>query len=252
MSNIKKFHLAVWTPEAIKEDQNGIKSDLTGLDQRIHLNAVHCLLHCSIHRDTSLMRRLLIDVIDTKTGYRRAGLINWVRKFSPMELKQDTINLSGLQSEAGILSMAKQFPGLDMATWGIAGKERPFLVEQAFNTPFWTDKDNNEMVVKPVYREQLMSKIALSMKEFRAAIANTANGEAIDVTKPFYDGLHSDKVIEFYNKLEVLLGELPADSTKVVRSAQQQIREAIVADPTAAALIKPEKVLEGAELPKGA
>jgi hypothetical protein len=198
--------VALWTKEHIKQDQDTIRVSLVKLDQAVHTNAVQCLLHAEKHGDTSLMRRLLIEVLDDKTGYRRQGLINWMRKHSPMELKGDIINLSGVDQN---------------------GNKREFKLDLADKTPFWTDKDNAERVVKPVYRDNLMSKINSSLREFKAAMANTLNGQPIDPTKPHYDGIHADKVVDFFEQVEKLANALPADQTKTVRTAQQTLREAI-------------------------
>lgn len=80
--------------DEIKLDQDSIKKTLTALDQQIHLNAVQCLMHCEKHRDTSLMVRLLVEIIDgDTTGYRRQGLIAWMKYFSPMRLSGKTLSL---------------------------------------------------------------------------------------------------------------------------------------------------------------
>jgi hypothetical protein len=73
---------------AIKSDQDGIRVSLKDLDKRIHMNAVQCLLHAEKHGDTSLMRRLLVDIIDAKSGYRRQGIIAWMKEFSPTEYRR--------------------------------------------------------------------------------------------------------------------------------------------------------------------
>jgi hypothetical protein len=150
------------------------------------------------------MTRLLTDIIDSKTGYRRQGLINWMRKFSPMELDGKKIVLSGTDGQ---------------------GNKRPFKIAEANATPFWTDKDNNERVAKPVFKDTLMSKIDTAYKEFMAAIENTANGKAIDVSKPFYDGIHSDKMTDFFTAIKSMRDELPADETLAVRKAQAKQQE---------------------------
>lgn len=209
VATVAAIALVLLSKDVIKADQDVIKSNLTKLDMAIHSNAVQCMLHAEKHGDTSLMRRLLVEVIDTKTGYRRQGLINWMRKFSPMELKGDIINLSGVD---------------------LKGDKRPFLVEKANETPFWTDADNREMVAKPVFRSNLMSKINSSIKEFRAAIANTANGQPIDTTKPFFDGIYTDEVSAFFDKLEVEANDLNSkkpDKTNEVRKAQTALAEAL-------------------------
>jgi hypothetical protein len=226
IENAQPAKIVLMDVEAIKKDQDAIKRNLTKLDMQIHLNAVQCILHASIHRDTSLMRRLLVNIIDDKSGYRKQGLINWMRKHTPMELKLDTINLSGKLTEAGRIALIKQYPDIDQSKL-IVGEERPFLIEEANNTVFWSDKDNAERVVKPVYRDTLFSKVDSALKEFRASLANTHEGKPIDPTKPFYDGIHTDKVVDFFNEVERLKAGLPKDSTREVRQAQAQLKEAI-------------------------
>jgi len=215
-NEIKVEGVVLWTKEAIKADQDKIRSNLVSLDKAIHVNAVQCLLHAEKHGDTSLMRRLLIEVVDAKTGYRRQGLINWMRKHSPMELKGDIINLSGTDAQ---------------------GNKRPFKLDEADKKPFWTDSDNAERVVKPVYRDNVMSKVNSAIREFKAAIANTVNGQPIDPTKPHFDGIHADKVVDFFEQVEKLANGLPKDETRVVRQAQQQIREAVGDDKEAKELV---------------
>ncbi|CAN5950614.1 unnamed protein product [Sphagnum jensenii] len=218
---IERAEIVLMSKDAIKSDQDGIRKDILSMDKRIHANAVQCLLHASVHGDTSLMTRLLVDIVDAKTGYRRQGLINWVRKFSPMELKGSVINLSGLMTEGGIKSLVKQFPEIDRSLL-VAGARRPFLVNEANATPFWTDSDNAEMVAKPVYRDNLMAKFDSAFKEFNSAIENTVNGKPIDPSKPFYDGIHADKVIDFFTKANELRSQLPPDDTRKVRLARQE------------------------------
>lgn len=188
----------------IKSDQDGIRKNLLNLDASIHANAVQCLIHAEVHGDTSLMRRLLVDVIDAKTGYRRQGLINWMRKFSPMELKGDTINLSGTDGK---------------------GNKRPFLVEDANKTPFWTDRDNAEKVVKPVFQDTLLSPIMRAYKDIMAAAENTVNGKPVDASKPYYEGTHPEAVIDFAKAVKALADKLPADNTKEVVATKKRIAE---------------------------
>lgn len=196
--------LVLMSKDAIKADQDTIRVSVLGLDRAVHNNAVQCLLHAEKHGDTSLMRRLLMDIVDVKTGYRRQGLINWMRKHSPMELKGDVINLTGTDGK---------------------GNKRPFLVEKANQTPFWTDADNAERVAKPVFKDTLMSKIDTATRDFNAAIENTVNGKPVNPDKPFYDGIHSDKVVDFFAKLKEMRDALPNDETRAVRLAQKQQAE---------------------------
>lgn len=198
--------LAILSVAVIKADQDVIKTSLTKLDMQIHSNAVQCLLHAEKHGDTSLMRRLLVDIIEEQSGYRRRGLINWMRKYSPMELKGDTINLSGV--DAG-------------------GIKRPFLVADANASPFWTDKDNAEKVAVPVFQAGLLSPIESALKKTRAAIANTVDGKAIDPTKPFYDGVNTADVLSFADAVEKLAVNLKPDNTMEVRKAQKNLEAAL-------------------------
>lgn len=213
MSKAEIYGIAILGKDAIKSDQDAIKVTLIGLDAQIHANAVQCLIHAEQHGDTSLMRRLLVDIIDTKTGYRRQGLINWMRKHSPMELKADNINLSGTDEK---------------------GDKRPFLIEKANETPFWMDEANREMVAKPVFRDALTGKIDVAVREFENAVANTVmvGGKAtpIDVTKGYYDGPHMDKAEEFFTSLKnnvVAFKSAVKDDTREVRQAQATLKRAL-------------------------
>jgi hypothetical protein len=195
--------LVLLAKDAIKKDQDAIKHSLTKLDKSIHDNAVQCMMHAEKHGDTSLMRRLLVEVVDAKSGYRRQGLINWMRKHSPMELSKDTINLTGTDAQ---------------------GNRRPFKVEEANATPFWNDTDNREMVVRPVFQDNLVSKFKAGLSEFAKAKANTLNGKPIDPSKPFYDGKAVDEVDDILTQIQGLVDKLPQDSTREVRLAQNEIR----------------------------
>lgn len=196
----------------IKKDQDGIRASLIKLDAKIHANAVQCLMHAEKHGDTSLMRRLLVDIVDAKSGYRRQGLIAWMRQFSPMELKGDNITLSGT----------------------INGERRPFKVDEANVTPFTSLASAREMLaVRPVFRDNLTSKVERAIKEYRAAVANTIIEPGKppapkDIKLPFYDGIHLDKMEEFFDKLDNQLGEVMSwnDSTKDVRVARDQLVKA--------------------------
>lgn len=214
------------TVAEIKTAQDGIKSSLTKLDSAVHANFVQCLMHAEQHGDTSLMRRLLVDTIDAKSGYRRQGLINAMRKFSPMELTRDTINLSGILDDAGAKALVKQFPeDLTLDDLEI-GERRPFLVALADRTPFWTDQDNAERIVKPVWRDNVISKINAGSKEFRAAWANTQDGKAVDESKPFFDGPNGEQVLAFFDEVDGKVAQLPKDNTRAVRTAQMALVKA--------------------------
>lgn len=209
--------------DAIKGGQDTIRKSLIKLDQLIHDNAVQCLLHASVHGDTSLMRRLLVDIVDEKSGYRRQGLISWMRKHSPMELKGKDINLSGIvNSEAQVKAMIEMFPNTDAKLFKV-GERRPFLVEEAAAAPFTTDSANRE-VVRPLFQATILSPVFAAQKKFTAAIENTANGQPIDASKPFYDGVHGDKVADAMDKIKAILDGLPVDATNELRAAQQRIK----------------------------
>lgn len=190
--------------DVIKTDQDGIKAVQGGLDKRIHDNAIQCMMHAKEYGDTSLMRRLLVDVLDKRnTGYRVQGLINWMRKHSPMELNGNTVNLTGTDGK---------------------GNKRPWKIEEANARPFWTDRNNDERVAKPVFRDTLIGSIDRAYKQFMEAINNTKDGQPIDPTKPFYDGIQTDKVVDFFKKVKEMRDELPVDATADVRKAQAEQR----------------------------
>jgi len=199
--------LEIMSSDIIRKTQDAIRKSLVGLDQAIHDNAVQCMLHAQEHGDTSLMRRLLVEIIDAKTGYRRQGLIVWMRTFTPMELTKDNINLSGVDAQ---------------------GEKRAWRIEEAHETPFWSLNAADE-VVKPMFQDTWLGKINAATKEFRAAAQNTLNGKPIDPTKPFYDGVGTDKIMSFFDEVEKLKANIPADSTKDVRKAQETLRLAGVA-----------------------
>lgn len=215
--------LVLMDKETIKSEQDKIKVNLANVDQSIHENMIQCLLHAKEHGDTSLARRLLIDTLDGKnTGYRVQGLINAMRKFSPLELKEDNINLSGTMTEAQAVALMKAFPELDGK---LAAGKRPFLIEQFAKTYFWKDSDNNERVAVPVYQETMVSPILRVVKDFDLAMENTVNGKPVNAAKKFYDGIHADQVAEAMSKIKEIINSLPKDSTWAVRKAQQEIAE---------------------------
>lgn len=261
MSEQKIYGIAIWEKQAIKDDQDGIKTVLGGLDLRVHANAIQCMIHAEIHGDTSLMRRLLVDTISEVTGYRRAGLINWMKKFTPMELKgKDNLDLSGTVTDDFVKSLMKQFPNLKLAKLN-EGDKRPWLIEQANATPFWTDKDNAERVARPVFRDTILGKFDQGIREFEAAVNNTTvvSGKAapIDATKPYYDGVQMDKAMEFFQSIKVNVTSFRTtikDDTREVRTAQATLRKALngVSPEQAKAMLgevlapQPEKVHEAA------
>ena len=223
-----------WDKTAIKLDQDGIKLDLTKLDLRIQANHMQCLMHAQAHGDTSLSRRLLMDIIDEKTGYRRKGLIVHMRLFTPMELKGDIINLSGVVTAEWLSAIAKlAVEGESLDLPGI-GEKRPWLLELALRHPFTSLSAASEMVAyKPIYKDTIVGRISAAQKSFRDSVANTliAAGEPpkpIDPSKPFYDGIHLDKMDAAFDKIEATLAEIESwsDSTKVVRDARKKAAEA--------------------------
>lgn len=204
--------------EAIKTAQDGIKTSLSKLDMLIHNNAVQCLLHAHKHGDTSLMRRLLVDIVGKDSGYRRAGIIGWMRIHTPMELVGDVIKLTGINE--------------------VTGQKRPWDIEGADKTPFWKNRALDEAVVKPVYRDTLMAKVNLAIKEFKAAVDNTIDRKPIDATKPFYDGNNVAKMKDAFAAIEAQVVSLDAfrDNTMETRKAQAVLRKAqINADEAAVA-----------------
>lgn len=195
--------------DEIKLDQDSIKKTLTALDQQIHLNAVQCLMHCEKHRDTSLMVRLLVEIIaaDT-TGYRRQGLIAWMKYFSPMRLSGKTINMSGK---------------------GDDGKELPFNLEAALKTPFWQLTRETPNVLRPMYQQGVIGAINKAIKDFEEAVANTKDGQPIDKDKPFYKGKNVDTIVQFAIEVKKLQAVVPADSTQDIDKAQKKQAQAAAA-----------------------
>lgn len=204
---------ALLEKDQIKANQDVIRTSLLSLDVLIHANVIQCYLHAEKHGDTSLMRRLLVDIIDDKSGYRRQGVIGHMKMFTPMELVGDVIKLTGMLP--------------DGAT------KRPWRIEEANKSPFTGITALRETVGKPVYRETLMSKINLAMKEWRNAKANTTQDEAghnvaIDKTKPFYNGIHMDAMDAFFSEVDQALVPLTSkpDQTLEVQKARDLARKA--------------------------
>jgi len=233
------YGIAILGKDEIKLDQDGIKANLMELDLRIHRNAVQCLIHAEIHGDTSLMRRLLIDIIPLDgNGYNRAGLINWMRKHSPMELTRDNINLSGTDEQ---------------------GNKRPFQVELANQTPFYMDKANRAQVARPVFRDTLTSKLTNAIREFENAVANTsADGKALDPSKPFYNGVQMDKAVAFFDSLKSNVIEFTSsyvDRTRDEAGAKEALRKALnglSAEEAAKVLEETKVVVSGPTIEKAA
>lgn len=220
-----------WEKAKIKADQDGIKVDLNKLDLRIQNNHMQCLLHAELHGDTSLERRLLVDIIDDKTGYRRKGLIAHMRLFTPMELNKDVINLSGVVTEAWQQEITKLSEGIALPA---VGEKRPFLLELALLHPFTSLDAAREMVpFKPIFKDTILSRIEAAQRAYKAAVANTlvVAGEPpkpVNPSKPFYDGIHLDKMDAAFDKIEAIMAEVESwkDETKVVREAREQAKKA--------------------------
>lgn len=199
--------ITLLSKDTIKADQDTIRVSLTKLDMSIHNNAVQCMLHAEKHGDTSLMRRLLVEIVDAKSGYRRQGLIGWMRKWSPMELKGDTINLQGLDAN---------------------GNKRVFNVAEANANPFFTDAKLAETLAKPVFQQNLINTFSSGIKNFRAALANTVKGPdgkaaPINPKEPFYDGIHADEMSKVFADIEAQLATIKPDTTKDIRKAQHDL-----------------------------
>lgn len=199
------------TVSAIKAGQDQIKVNLASLDVQVHANAVQCLMHAAKHGDTSLMTRLLVDTLGDKSGYRRQGLIVWMRRFSPMELAGKTINLSGI----------------------VNGERKPFLLEEANETPFWNLATARETTAEPIFRDNLVKAMERAVKTYRDAVNNTivtpgAGAAAIDTSKPYYDGVQLDVVEDTFAKIEGLIATLNgfADGTKDVYTARRNLAKA--------------------------
>lgn len=211
---------ALLASEQVKKDQDGIRVSLVKLDAAIHANAVQCLLHAGKHGDTSLMRRLLVDIVDAKSGYRRQGLIAWMREFSPMELNGSVITLSGM----------------------IDGERRPFRVAEANATPFTSLSKADELTgEKPLFRDALTSRVQGAITAYRDAVANTVftpgqPPKAIDPKKPFYNGIHLDKMEAGFDAIANILAGMSSfpDTTKDEYKARKTIAVAELAEAAAA------------------
>jgi hypothetical protein len=205
----------IWAADKIKKDQDGIRVSLLKTDDAIHANAVQCIMHAEKHGDTSLMKRLLVDIVDAKTGYRRQGLIAWMREFTPMELHGETIKLTGT----------------------INGERKPWQVAKANATRFTELSSAKEFVaLRPVFKDNLTSRIDKAVKDYRASTANSKieNGKIVgpkDAKKPFYNGLHLDKMEEAFEEIGKIMARIEAlnDPTKDKYEADVAVRRANVA-----------------------
>lgn len=195
---------ALLSADEIKLDQDSIKKTLNSLDRQIHMNAVQCLMHCEKHRDTSLMVRLLVEIIDgDTTGYRRQGLIAWMKYFSPLRLAGKTINMSGKDPETD--------------------KEQAFNLETALKTPFWQLTREAPAVLRPMYQQGVIGAIQKAIKDFEDAVANTTDkGEPIDKERPFYKGKNAPVLINFATEVKKLAVIVPSDSTQDIDKAQKK------------------------------
>ena len=222
-ANIIVAGMILLSKDLIKGKQDDIRSTILDLDKEVHDNAVQCMMHGKEFGDTSLMRRLLIDTLGTgkgATGYRTQGLINWLRMYSPMELKGDTINLQGILDAPGIAKLIKNHP--ELAVMDLQpGQKRPWLIEQANSVHFTKNPDNAEKVGIPIFQQTAIAQIDAAVKKILEAANNTLNGEPIDVKKAFYKGVEMDKVVDFAEAVRDLKLTLPKDSTLEVYKAKQ-------------------------------
>lgn len=199
---------AIWLKDDIKKDQDSIRKALTELDASIHMNAVQCMMHAEEHGDTSLFRRLVVDIVNKQTGYRLQSLIAWMRAYSPMVLVGDVIKLTGVTED---------------------GEKIPWRVKEAFKTPFWTAKQFDEAPpLRPVFRDALMAKVNTAIRDFKNARDNTVNGKPVDPLKPFFDGLHETEVASAFANIEAEVIHLQTfrDSTMEARKAEKALKRA--------------------------
>lgn len=234
-----KFKLVLLSSAQVKENLNGIRATLVKLDQDIHAAAVQCLAHCAVHGDTSLMTLLITDIVGKDSGYRREGMIKWMRRHSPMELNGTTINLSGLiTTEAQRTAMIAAFPDTDPKLF-VVGERRPFLVDEANAAPFRSQEYAKEQV-KPLFQNKIADPINAAIKRFTAAVENTANGQPIDASKPYYDGVDMDKVASVLDTIKTQMANLPVDLTAVRRERQARLAQDLAAE-------EADKALEGGD-----
>lgn len=194
----------------VKVDQNGLRSKLISLDAGLHANAIQCYLHAFKHGDTTPMKRLLVDIVeDKKTGYRRQGMIAHMRRFTPMILVKDVIKLAGT----------------------VNGVPIPWDIETANLTPFYTIPEFDEMIAwKPVFKGGIVGKLETALKAYKNAVGNTKIEDGrvvgpIDPKKPYYNGIHLDKMDNTFDKIELALNEFGtfADDTAEVAEARKLV-----------------------------
>lgn len=198
----KVAKLVLMAKDVIKEGQDKIRKSIMSLDMDVHANAVQCLLHAEKHGDTSLMTRLLTEILDDKTGYRRQGLIMWMRAFSPMELNGKKITLTGMND---------------------ANVKRPFLVDKANATPFYSAPRFNSETVRPIFQDTLLSKFDVMVREFEASWSNTKDGKAIDPKKPFYNGVNGAQILDFIAKGKEMRESIKSDDTREIFLARERL-----------------------------
>jgi hypothetical protein len=213
-----KPQFILWDKEVIKSDQNVIKANLSDIDRRIHNNLIQCYLHTQKHGDTSLTRRLLVEVLQAADklpahGYRVKGIIFHMREYTPMELVKDVIKLSGT----------------------LDGQPRPWRIEEAMANPFWTLAKAAEQVdaLKPVFKGGIVAKLEAARREYTRAIDNTkiVDGKVVGPIvpgKPFYDGIHLDKMDTAFDQIEGVLQTLNSfsDATQDARKAEADLKRA--------------------------
>lgn len=223
---------ALLSSDEIKKTQDGIHKTLVKLDINVHQNAIQCLAHAAEHGDTSLIRRLLVDTLGDSTGYRTQGLIQWMRLHSPCELKAKNVNLSGIiKSDAERTQLIKHFNEQSEVT-GLAvdpdlfvvGERRPFMLAEATMAD-WKGANYAREQVKPLFQQSVLDPITAARKRIMTAMENTANGQPINPSKPFYDGKHGDSVVNFFDEVAKLQAKLPADTTQELRAAMLAVKE---------------------------
>lgn len=198
--------------EIIKGDQDvNIRMPLVALDTAIHANLIQTYLHAQKHGDTSLTRRLLVDIVDAKSGYRRQGIIAHMRRFTPMELHGDIIKLTGTINGTPI-------------PWDILGASR-----QSFrDIPEFAE----QIVLKPTFKGGFVGQIERALKAYKASVENTLvkDGKVvgpIDPKKPFYSGIHLDKMDAVFDEIKSAASKFETfnDDTAEVMAARKTVED---------------------------
>ena len=114
--------------------------------------------------------------------------------------------------------------------------EQAFIacLEEANATPFTSLSKADELVgEKPIFRDGLTSQIQRSITAYREAVANTVftpgkEPKALDPKKPFYNGIHLDKMEAGFDAIANILAGMSSfpDATKDVYEARQAIAKA--------------------------